>query len=83
MAALYVPSDRSDHGYAHVALGLLLTLVLPEAASRSLEKISGEAKVIAAAEQVATTLPSRLRPNHSRASGPAAIPGTSPLRTLR
>jgi MFS transporter, PHS family, inorganic phosphate transporter len=34
------------------ALGALLTLVLPEPAGRSLEEISGEAKVIAAAEQV-------------------------------
>jgi MFS transporter, PHS family, inorganic phosphate transporter len=34
------------------ALGALLTLVLPEPAGRSLEEISGEAEVIAAAEQV-------------------------------
>jgi MFS family permease len=34
------------------ALGALLTLVLPEPAGRSLEEISGEADVIAAAEQV-------------------------------
>ncbi len=34
------------------ALGALLTLVLPEPAGRSLEEISGEAGVIAAAEQV-------------------------------
>jgi PHS family inorganic phosphate transporter-like MFS transporter len=34
------------------ALGALLTLVLPEPAGRSLEDISGEAKVVAAAEQV-------------------------------
>jgi hypothetical protein len=33
-------------------LGALLTLVLPEPAGLSLEEISGEAKVIAAAEQV-------------------------------
>ena len=33
-------------------LGALLTLVLPEPAGRSLEEISGEAGVIAAAEQV-------------------------------
>jgi PHS family inorganic phosphate transporter-like MFS transporter len=33
-------------------LGALLTLVLPEPAGRSLEEISGEASVIAAAEQV-------------------------------
>jgi MFS family permease len=34
------------------ALGALLTLVLPEPAGRSLEEISGEAEVVAAAEQV-------------------------------
>jgi MFS transporter, PHS family, inorganic phosphate transporter len=34
------------------ALGALLTLVLPEPAGRSLEEISGEASVIAVAEQV-------------------------------
>jgi MFS transporter, PHS family, inorganic phosphate transporter len=33
------------------ALGALLTLVLPEPAGRSLEEISGEQGVIAAAEQ--------------------------------
>ena len=33
------------------ALGALLTLVLPEPAGRSLEDISGEADVIAEAEQ--------------------------------
>ncbi len=32
-------------------LGALLTLVLPEPAGRSLEEISGESEVIAAAEQ--------------------------------
>ena len=34
------------------ALGALLTLVLPEPAGRSLEEISGETGVIAAAEKV-------------------------------
>jgi hypothetical protein len=34
------------------ALGALLTIILPEPAGRSLEDISGDASVIAAAEQV-------------------------------
>jgi MFS transporter, PHS family, inorganic phosphate transporter len=43
------------------ALGALLTLVLPEPAGRSLEDISGEAKVVAAAEQVVRDAAEQIR----------------------
>ncbi len=43
------------------ALGALLTLVLPEPAGRSLEDISGEAKVIATAEQVVRDAAEQIR----------------------
>jgi PHS family inorganic phosphate transporter-like MFS transporter len=44
-------------------LGMLLTLVLPEPAGRSLDDISGEPDVIAAAEHILARTPS-----------PAAVP---------